>query len=320
MSYSPEVYTEIKNEYERRRLAVRTEQEQRIGEVRRAVPGMEELEQVLGATGMRIMNALKEKDGGKAFSAVRKETEALVKKREALLEVHGYPKDYCDPRFQCALCGDTGYIEGKMCPCLRDALFAAQAKLSGLGKLLESQRFENFSLKYYPDQQEAGEILSCCRHFADICVSEGANLLLMGGTGLGKTHLSTAIAYQVMRSFHSVIYESAPNIMADFQYERFERGFGDGSPVRTEKYFGADLLIIDDLGSELVNQFTVSTLYNLINTRLVNRRAILINTNLSPKEMSALYDSRIISRILGEFTVLSLSGQDIRRQKLAEAD
>ena len=140
----------------------------------------------------------------------------------------------------------------------------------------------------------------------------------MGATGLGKTHLSTAIAGAAMRAEFSVIYESAPNILADFQYEQFGRGYSDRTPVRTDKYFGADLLIIDDLGSEMSNQFTVSVIYNLLNTRLNQGLSTLINTNLSPKELVERYDRRITSRILGEFTLFTLEGRDVRMQKLNE--
>ena len=315
MSYDPSVFEKIKNEYESRRLKVRTEQEARINEVREKIEGMAAIDDVLGATGIRIMEAIKsgKKEG---INGVRAENERLVKERARLLAAHGYPEDYCDPRYLCAKCGDTGYAEGRACACMKKALFEAQAALSGLSGLLKKQSFENFSTAYYPDRGEAEQIVSFCQNYAKKGVKEGENLLLMGATGLGKTHLSTSIARVAMEQGGSVVYESAQNLLSDFEYERFEKDKRDRGPDRSAKYFSADLLIIDDLGSEFSNQFTLSVLYNLLNTRITRGTSTLINTNLSAKELLERYDRRITSRILGEFTLLTLEGKDIRMQKL----
>ncbi|MBQ8912209.1 MAG: ATP-binding protein [Clostridia bacterium] len=316
MSYSPKVFEKIKGEYEKRRLEVRTKQEGRIAEVRARIDGMAEIDDLLGATGLRIMEAIKgQRPGG--IEAVRKENELLVEKRSRLLEANGYPADYCDPHYLCSACGDTGFDDrGRRCVCMKKALFEAQAALSGLGVLLEKQSFENFDTKYYPEKKEAEDILCFCKKYAEKGVEQGENLVLMGATGLGKTHLSTSIARCAMEGGASVIYESAENLFADFQYERFERNRADNAASRTDPYFESDLLIIDDLGSEFSNQFTVATLYNLLNTRLNHKKATLLNTNLSAKELLERYDRRITSRILGEFTLLTLEGRDIRMQKL----
>lgn len=316
MSYSPKVFEKIKAEYEERRLKVRTLQEARIQEVRLKIEGMAEIDDLLGATGLRIMEAIRgSKKGG--IDAVRAENEALVQKRAALLSAHGYPENYCDPQYLCALCGDTGFDDkGRKCACMKKALFKAQAELSGLGVLLEKQSFDNFDLKYYPNPKESSEILEFCKKYAKKGVEQGENLVLMGATGLGKTHLSTSIAQSAMELGFSVVYESAENLFSDFRHDRFEKNKNDRDGDQGEKYFEADLLIIDDLGSEFSNQFTVATLYNLINTRLNHKKATLINTNLSAKELMQNYDRRITSRILGEFTILALEGKDIRMQKL----
>jgi DNA replication protein DnaC len=316
MSYSPKVFEKIKTEYEARRVKVRTSQEARIAEVREKIDGMAAIDDLLGATGVRIMEAIKSgRKGG--IDAVRAENEELVAKRSALLLANGYPENYCDPWYLCANCGDTGYDgSGRKCACMKKALFDAQAALSGLGVLLEKQSFENFDTRYYPDGKEIEEILNFCKKYAEKGVEQGENLVLMGATGLGKTHLSTSIAKKAMEGGFSVVYESAENLFGDFRFERFERNRTDQSFDRAAAYFEADLLIIDDLGSEFSNQFTVATLYNLINTRLNHRKATLLNTNLSAKELMQSYDRRITSRILGEFTLLTLAGKDIRMQKL----
>ena len=316
MSYSPEVYTKINELYSAKRAAAISGLEERIARALRLIPQLSQIEEQLGATGLRVMAALKEKDGGKMLAQVRRENDALVAARAKLLVENGLPADYCEPHFECPLCGDTGYADGKRCICMKKELYRAQAALSGLGGLLGRQTFENFDLSFYDDRENAEKALNACRDFAENGVKSGDNLLLMGATGLGKTHLSTAVADRVMQKDGSVIYESAPNVLADFRYEQFGRGFNDRTPVRTDKYFSADLLIIDDLGSEMPGALAVSVLYNLINTRLNARLSTLLNTNLSPAELTERYDRRITSRLLGEYDIHELTGSDIRLQKI----
>ncbi|MBQ2766264.1 MAG: ATP-binding protein, partial [Clostridia bacterium] len=144
----------------------------------------------------------------------------------------------------------------------------------------------------------------------------GENVFFCGTTGLGKTHLSTAIAKTLIERGFDVVYDTAQNILSDFEYERFGRSYGDDSESRTDKYFDCDLLIIDDLGTEMTNQFTVSCLYNIINTRINHSKSMLISTNLTQNEIRERYSDRITSRLFGDFMVMRFVGKDIRLQKL----
>ena len=316
MGYSREVYAKVGQIYDARRTAALADLDARIKRANAEIPELSEIDEKLSATGLRIMDAIRANDGGASFERVKKENEELVGKREELLSAHGFPRDYCDPHYLCPDCGDTGFNGGRRCACLKKALYDAQAALSGLGSLLGAQTFDNFDLSFYSDRDEALENKNFCIDFARGGYAAGQNLVLMGGTGVGKTHLSTAIADTAMRSGGSVIYESAPHVLDDFRYEQFGRGWNDRSPVRTDKYFDADLLIVDDLGSEMPGAFTTSVLYNLINTRLTEHRAMLFNTNLSQNELVSTYDRRIVSRVLSAFTVITLEGKDIRMAKL----
>ena len=141
------------------------------------------------------------------------------------------------------------------------------------------------------------------------------NYLLLGGTGLGKTHLSTSLAKTVIERGYDVVYTTVINMLDDFERKRFSSQNADTEHL-TDRYFECDLLIIDDLGCELSTQFTVSSLYNLINTRLNEGSSTVLNTNLSPDELQKRYDNRITSRILGNFSPLLFRGEDIRLQKL----
>ena len=137
----------------------------------------------------------------------------------------------------------------------------------------------------------------------------------MGATGLGKTHLSTSVAKTVIERGYDVLYVSAVGMIGDFEARRFGTGAGDGNVRDTQRYYTADILIIDDLGTEVVNQFTVSCLYDVINSRINNRKCTFINTNLSKKDIETKYTERITSRLFGEYNPILFSGTDIRKQK-----
>ena len=187
--------------------------------------------------------------------------------------------------------------------------------------MLSKQGFDNFSLKYYDgdDRIIMEQNLGICKSYAEGFGDGSESLLLMGNTGLGKTHLSTSIAACVIEKGFDVIYETSQNLISVFSAEQFGRPLSGTNVTRTsERYFGCDLLIIDDFGTETVNQFSVSCFYNLINTRVNKGLPIIINTNLSQDNIKTKYSDRIASRLFGEFIVLSFPGKDIRMQKLME--
>ena len=206
-----------------------------------------------------------------------------------------------------------------MCGCMRQALIAEGIRSSGLGALYNRQSFENFSLRYYDtsaeDRERASYALERARAYAEGFGPESGNLLLMGPTGLGKTHLSTAIARTVIERGYDVVYETMQNVISDFEYDRFKSGYGE-TEQRGERYLACELLILDDLGTEQTNSFVVSTLYHLLNTRLNHGRSTVINTNVGGEELRERYSDRVTSRLLGEYEILLFSGHDIRMQRL----
>jgi DNA replication protein DnaC len=204
---------------------------------------------------------------------------------------------------------------------MRKKLVEAGFEASGMGNLLREQSFENFDLSYYQNDPAAArrmeQILARMRNYAETFeAGKSGNLVLFGGTGLGKTHLSSAVARGVIERGYNVFYVSAVSMLSDFERERFGNSAGGETGENTDRYFSCDLLIIDDLGTEVHNQFTTSVLYNLINTRLNKRQSTVINTNLTQDEFRKHYWDRITSRVLGEYTVLPFLGTDIRAQKL----
>ena len=321
MGYNREDFVRIKAEYSEKYRKARENADARKLELYSRIPDVKAIDSVLSGTGLEIMRIITAGKGDTEaqVEALKQRNDGLLKRRGELLVQNGYPADYSDVKYECEACGDTGYVGTSMCECMKKALVFAGYESSGLGGLIRTQSFENFSLEYYKDSKgydNMSMFLTALKRFASEFDSNTyRNYLLLGSTGLGKTHLSTAVAKTVIGRGYDVLYVSAVGMIGDFEARRFGTGAGDGSVRGTERYYEADLLIIDDLGTEVVNQFTVSCLYDVINSRINNRKCTFINTNLSRKEIEDKYTERITSRLFGEYYPLPFVGTDIRRQK-----
>ncbi len=319
MAYNAENYKKIAAQYKDKNLRAKEAAEARREELHRNLPQVAEIDRALSATGLRIMReALKGKEG--LDVRIRKLEEGnnlLLEARREILRANGYPEDYSSVHYECEECQDIGFVNGKMCKCMRRALTLAGYESSGVLKLIEKQNFDTFDLNYYKgaERRNMEQILEISKDYAlNFRDDTMRNLLFMGDTGLGKTHLSSAIAKVVVDRGFDVVYESAQKIFSDFEAEKFGRV--PQGENRTERYLACDLLIMDDLGTEMQSAFTVSCLYYLINTRLINEKSMVISTNIDKEEFSRQYTDRITSRLLGEFTVCVFAGTDIRSQKL----
>lgn len=317
MGYNRDDLIRIKGEYREKYQRARRSADMRAEEIYARIPEVKEIDIALSRTALEIMSAISngKENAEEALERVRTRNASLMEKRGALLKAAGYPEDYTDVRYDCEKCGDSGYVDGKMCECMKRELVMAGYESSGLGKLISKQSFENFSLEYYKtggaNYKHMEFYFSSLRSFAEnFSADTYKNFLLIGGTGLGKTHLSTAVAKAVIERGFDVLYVSAIDMFADFE----QKQFGNGED-NTRRYFDCDLLIIDDLGTELTNQFTVSCLYNVINSRINAARSTFINTNLSQKDIETKYAERITSRIFGEYYPLAFKGIDVRKQK-----
>ena len=258
-----------------------------------------------------------------AIHAIRNENLALQRRRGELLTSLGYPADYLEEKPRCARCGDAGFLpDGSMCACLRS--YYAREQIAELSHMLDigSQSFDTFRLDYYSTdrgglprspREAAQRNLEICQSFARDFRPGKQNLLLFGAPGLGKTFLSACIARVVSEDGFSVVYDTAGNIFAQFELKKFQRDAQDAQEAKdeTRRYLNCDLLILDDLGSELTTQFTQSALYELVNTRLVAGRCTVISSNLSMDEAARRYSPQIASRLAGEYHVLHFFGDDI---------
>ena len=335
MGFHPNNYRTIRQEYETKYLRAREDAERRRNEVEAALPEVAALHRELSSVGLEIMRtSLQAKDEHArraAIDALRQKNEALLRRRAELLLAAGYPADYTELRYECSQCSDTGYLDsGAMCSCMRQKLINAGYASSGLGSLLATQSFDNYSLDYFKSDEKTwrtmSTVLRTLRDYANSFSVEhadrlpaGGNLLLVGGTGLGKTHLSTAVAKAVLDRGFDVLYTGAVGMVASFENARFGSSVGLSDTSDIDRYYECDLLIIDDLGTEVSNQFTVSTIYNVINTRLNLRRPTVISTNLMQDELRRRYWDRITSRLFGEYQILLFLGTDVRAQKIKQA-
>ncbi len=317
MGFNRENYRRIKEEYDGKYLRAQEAARLRRAEVHASLPEIEGIDRALSATGMRIFEATVKGDNA-ALDAIEAECLALQRKRADILCAAGFPADYTEVRYECELCGDTGVVDHRMCKCMKDKLIKAGLESSGMYSLIKTQTFDNFELGYYTGEARARmeTILEIAKRYAEgFDASSSQSVIMLGNTGLGKTHLSSAMGGVIIEKGNDVYYTSAVDMFADFENDRFHSSYQE-SGNELDKYFSCDLLIIDDLGTEMVNQFTTSCLYNVINSRLVKKKPTMINTNFTRDEMRKKYMDRITSRIFGEYLVLPFIGNDIREQKL----
>lgn len=267
---------------------------------------------------------------GAEIAAIRERNEQLQAQRKALLEEMGYEADALDDKPFCPLCGDTGWVNAQMCTCLQQLCAAEQMKqLSALLNLTDEQSFSNLRLDVYSDSLWQGversprenmkRIATVCQRFAEqFPTYQVKNLLLSGGTGLGKTFLSGCIAREVSQRGYSVVYDTAINVFSGFETRKFTRDAQEERQARTDtkRYLNCDLLILDDLGSELTTPLVQSALYELINSRLQADKRTVISTNLSMEHIAQRYNPQIVSRIGGLYRELTFYGEDIRQTML----
>ena len=322
MGYSEQVLRRARERLEQAKQERERENEAHRREAYARYPRLQEIDRELQMTMAQLMAATlrRGEDPTEAIGQIREKNLALQREREWILEAGDFEEGYLDDAPICAKCGGTGYEGNQMCSCLRELCRQEQKK--ELTSLLGSGResFESFRLDVYSDlyDEKLGvsprklmqSNFNICRRYAQNFTPQAGNLLFSGATGLGKTFLSACIARQVADRGYSVVYETAICLFSDFESEKFG---GEEQRGLSRKYLACDLLIIDDLGTEMTTQFTISALYNVVNTRMMENRATIISTNLAPETLEGRYSPQIASRVLGTYRLLKFAGSDIRR-------
>lgn len=291
-------------------------EERRRREVSAKLPEYEKLEKSLAATMSDAINTIINKSPVDKIEEVFKNNHAIRQQMDELLESRGYPADFLDSVYTCKLCKDTGSTGNEWCECLcRITNEMAAAELNANAPL-DRCGFNNFDLTRYPDTSD-GELgnpremmrvnFEYCQKFAENFTDRGSGILMIGETGLGKTHLSLSIASALIEKGFCVVYGSVPELIRKIQNEQFGRAEGDTLSLVTD----SDLLILDDLGSENSTDWCLSMLYEIINTRQNRRLPLIINTNLGFDELTARYQDRLSSRMFS-MKILVFSGKDNR--------
>lgn len=303
-------------EYDQRRTEAQRIHAERLDEIRSRVSGYTELEDEATDIAMHYAR-LSIADPDTDLSTMDTELDRINRRKEELLKSAGYDPAYLTVPYRCQDCEDTGYIGGRKCHCFRQAelriLYEALYDKSNLHSLLETDNFSSMREDLYTgeDLEHFREAVRVCRDYIAGFDTDYNNLLFVGSVGTGKSFLSSCIAHELLMSGHSVLYFSASDFFDTCAHNAFRRGDDDAPDIDNDLY-DCDLLIIDDLGTEYANQFVSSELFSCLNARHNKRRSTIINTNLSLKFLQERYSDRVLSRITGYYTILKLTGPDLR--------
>ena len=330
MSYDGKLLARARGELDHIRAANRGEMQRRYAEVTARVPEIREIDARLRAHMAQLVRLTigKGPDMQAQIAGIREENLDLQMRRAELLTAAGFGAGYLDELVSCPLCRDTGLYRGGVCRCL-DKLYNKELTKE-LGTLMRrgDESFDKFDLSLYPTappdpatgmapRDVMRRVSEACRRYAEGFSPASSNLLFQGGTGLGKTYLSACIARVVAERGFSVCYDTAAAALEKYELAKFGRDTeeGEAAAVRVRRMENCDLMILDDLGTEMPTPMGQSALYSLVNNRLVNGKKTIVSTNLSNDELNKRYTPQIASRILGEFQCLPFVGTDIRRLK-----
>ncbi|WP_019678448.1 ATP-binding protein [Ruminococcus flavefaciens] len=300
-----------------RRMRAVSENEMRIREVNEKIPQIREINEVLYNTGKELISIIsngKGKDISDKIEQLRQYNLGAQMMSKKILAENGYPEDYLEMHYTCPKCSDTGYNGSKFCDCFKALCGKLAADELNNNSQLELSSFDTFSLSYYSGENYNAmkNILEFTKQYAATFSPDSKSILMFGQTGLGKTHLSLAIANKVLEKGYGVIYDSAINILRKIEKEHFSR---EHSSEMIDLVMDTDLLILDDMGTEYESQFYTATIYNIINTRLNRGKPSIISTNLDFAGIGRRYDKRVVSRLVSMYSCLEFKGEDVRLQK-----
>ncbi len=320
MALTQQQYDEIMRSYERRREISRHNAERARQALYEAVPEYKKAEDRITDVAIESAQAALEGDT-KAISKMKEEIASLQKKQKQLLLENGYPEDHLEEKHVCSDCGDTGYINGTTkCHCLRQAILGYLYSQSNIEQILKRENFDTLTYDLYTDAEaeKMRPVINECRRFADEFGQRYENILLFGNVGVGKTFLTNCMAKEILDKGYSVVYFTSMRMFDTLSRELFGTE-EDRSWEVLDDLFTCDLLIIDDLGTESVNSFVSSRLFDVLNERDLRKKPTIISTNLSFKDMKDRYSERNFSRIFGNYSVLNPVAADMRvRMKRSE--
>lgn len=312
------------DEFRRKKDRAEKEQSYRLKEIYSFIPRVKEIDSAIARAGidMAKMAILTSDNLEEDLRTLEVQIKALKREKALLLTENNVPLSFLEVQYNCEHCKDSGYTEdGKMCKCLQQAFIEKAYKTSNLNDVLLRENFETFDIGFFSDEPFENESLSPRENMQRILVqcegyslnfSQGEdNLLFYGPTGQGKTFLCNCIAKSVLDQGYTVVYQTAFNLIKVLENQRFAKE-QQKDDLGYNYLFDSDLLIIDDLGTEFVNTFSTLELFNVINTRLLNKKKTVISTNLTPIQLRETYSERISSRLFGHYQFHYFYGKDLR--------
>ncbi|MCT4542768.1 MAG: ATP-binding protein [Vallitalea sp.] len=320
-------YKLIMQEYEKKQLKMKHEIKKRKEEIYQRIPLIKVLDDEIASNSISTTHYIIQhpEESTHKLEELQENNFILAQKKVRLLIENNYPEDYLQPKYSCNMCKDTGYIGNEKCNCLKQSMIDIAYEQSNIKNIIKEENFDTFSFSYYSDKvdtrfnlsplENMHKVYSKCKHFVNNFDSEFTNIILFGQAGLGKTFLCNCIAKALLDTSHTVIYLTSFQLFKLFENYKFNKSDERVPEEKIESIFNCDLLIIDDLGTELNNHFTGVELFNCLNTRLLNKKSTLISTNLLSTDWSKQYSDRIVSRIFGNYEPLKLFGADIRLKK-----
>lgn len=319
MNYTNKQISTALNVINSRRQSAEKSASERHDEFAKQHPELLIIEQEMSNTGLAAVKAMNDcKDPRKVISQLKEKNLGYQKARRDLLALCGLDENYLKPNYTCKKCSDTGFCNGEICDCLDEILKKDAFKSLADSSPLKISKFEDFDPSLQSDnfsRDKTSKIYNFCKEYADDFSIDSPSLFFYGNTGLGKTHLSLAIAGKVIDKGYGVVYGSAQTLFNLLEREHFGRS-ADPDGTTEDKLMSCDLLILDDLGAEFTTQFTVAALYNIINTRMAKELPTIINSNVPIEELENRYSERITSRIIGTYQTVQFVGKDVRQLKL----
>lgn len=320
------ILKEITLEYDRLRTNEEKKQIIRKRQVYEKVPAIKKIDEEIFKVGLDMSKSIIGNPSNAENNAkkAKEQIEKLRMEKAYLMTESNIPLDYMDLKYNCEKCKDKGYLDsGDQCLCLRQKLVSRAYEMSNLDSVLSRENFQTFDIKIFSEEEFEDEVMNPKENMKDILgIAEsfidnfdeknGDNLLFYGTTGLGKTFLSNCIAKSLLDKNKIVIYQTAFTILDILERRRFGKGDRKLDNYQYDLLLEADLLIVDDLGTEVSNAFTTSEIFNIINTRIIRDKKTIISSNLTPKEISDTYTDRVFSRVLQNFIPLKFYGKDLR--------
>ena len=320
MSMDNAQFDAILRTYDRLQARERHAQARRFEEIYNKIPEYKALDESIPSISIAYAKRVIEGDFN-AKSDMQQELAKITMQKEALLLGNGYPKDYLEMHYTCPSCKDTGYINGQKCTCLKNHLLSVLYAQSNLDTLLDTDNFDTLSEEFYKGEDliQFRSVLKECHEFVDNFSTKKDNLFFYGNVGVGKSFLSCCIAKELLNMGYSVLYFSSSELFDILKENDFGKDSKENLYTSKEDIYNCDLVVIDDLGTELTNSYISTRLFSLINERILRNKSTIISTNLSLMELRDLYSDRIFSRICNQYKLCKLSGPDIRiLQRLSE--